>query len=247
MEPSIGDDETLDTFYRGRIFIVQKKRGYRFSVDAPLLADFIRTEESENLLELGTGNAVISLLLSIKRFRSIIGLEIQGSLVRLARKNVSLNGQTKRIRIIQQDLKAYIPETKFDVIFSNPPYFKIKGGHLSSSLEKSIAKHELKCEIFDIMHKTSELLKPDGRAYFIFPVRRDDDFRQAVEENGMHFHLWRDVFPRENGSPNLFLTEIGFQSSREVRMPPLILFDREGNYTPEAQAIFTGRQNAATD
>jgi tRNA1(Val) A37 N6-methylase TrmN6 len=56
------DGETLDTFYRGRIRVLQPKKGYRFSVDAPLLADFIRTRAGDEALELGTGSGIISLL-----------------------------------------------------------------------------------------------------------------------------------------------------------------------------------------
>jgi len=92
-----GKDETLDTFYSGRILVLQKKEGYRFSVDAPLLADFIRTRGSDELLELGAGNGIISLLLSIKPFRHITAVEIQAPLADLARRNVKLNNLEEKI------------------------------------------------------------------------------------------------------------------------------------------------------
>ena len=145
-----GEDETLDTFYHGRIFVLQKKSGYRFSVDAPLLADFVQTERRDNLLEIGTGSGVISLLLSIKPFARVTALEIQESLVDLARRNVQLNKLTDRICVVQGDIRDFVTREKFDVIFSNPPYIKQKSGHLSPSGEKSVAKHELKINIFDI-------------------------------------------------------------------------------------------------
>jgi tRNA1(Val) A37 N6-methylase TrmN6 len=86
-----GEDETLDSFYRGSILVLQKKEGYRFSVDAPLLADFVKTKRSDEILELGAGNGIISLLLSIKPFKHITAVEIQGSLADMARRNVKLN------------------------------------------------------------------------------------------------------------------------------------------------------------
>ena len=70
-EPIKGDDETLGAFYHGRIRVFQKKKGYRFSVDAPLLADFIQTRPNDDLLELGTGCGIISLLISLKPFRHL--------------------------------------------------------------------------------------------------------------------------------------------------------------------------------
>lgn len=237
-----GDDETLDTFYHGRILILQKKEGYRFSVDSPLLADFIQTKETDELLELGTGSGVISLLLSIKPFKHITGVEIQETLADLARRNVALNKLEEKISIICQDFQSFQPDQRFDVVFSNPPYIKKKQGHLSSDQEKSIAKHEIKCDIFDIMAKTAELLRKEGSAHFIFSVKREEDFKQAIDDHRLKMKTIRFVLPKRKKSPNFFLTECGFIAPRTVLLPPLILFDDQGHYTPEAEEIFSGRE-----
>jgi len=239
-------DETLDTFYSGRILVLQKRKGYRFSVDAPLLADFIRTEASDELLELGTGNGIISLLLSIKPFKTITAVEIQASLADLARRNVKLNNLEEKIQIIEEDLRAFQPEKKFDVIFSNPPYIKKETGHLSPSVEKSVAKHELKCNISDIVKKTQELLKEEGRANFIYPATRKDDFGRVLKAYGLEVMTMRFILPRKGTPPNLFLVEVGFSSQKPDLLPPFILYDDQGGYTPEASKVFQGRINAAS-
>jgi tRNA1Val (adenine37-N6)-methyltransferase len=236
-----GDDETLDTFYQGRVLVLQKKKGYRFSVDAPLLADFIQTEAPEELLELGTGNAIISLLLSIKPFRRIVALEIQDSLADLARRNVRLNRLENLVAVVQGDLRTFDPGRKFDVIFSNPPYIKNRGGQVSASEEKSIAKHELKCTIFDIMRKTAKLLKGNGRAYFIYSAKREKDFREAMEKNGLKLKTFRQVQPRRGSEANFFLAECRFSSAGVEFRAPFILYGGDGQYTGEAQKIFSGR------
>jgi len=235
-----GPDETLDTFYQGRILVLQKKKGYRFSVDSPLLAAFVQTKPGEELLELGTGNAIISLLLSLKPFNRITALEIQDPLADLARRNVRLNNLGSRILIVQADLRSFDPGRKFDVIFSNPPYIKWRGGQLSRSEEKSIAKHELKCDISDIMRKARELLKENGRAYFIYPAKRESDFKAAMENNLLRLKTLRHVLPRENGLPNFFLAECRFSSPGIEVRSPFILYNRDGTYTEEAQKIFAG-------
>lgn len=240
-----GEDETLDSFYHGKILVLQKKRGYRFSVDSPLLADFIQTKGSEELLELGAGCGIISLLLSIKPFRHITAVEIQESLADLASRNVLLNRLEERITIVHQDLRSFNPSKKFDVVFSNPPYIKGKRGRLSLLEEKSIAKHEVKCDIFDIMAKTAELLKEKARAYFIFPARREEDFRLALQRNHLKMKTIRFVFPRRNTPPNFFLSECDFKSKKEILLAPLLLFDKAGVYTSEAKEIFQGRKHAA--
>jgi len=235
------EDETLDTFYKGRILVLQKKKGYRFSVDAPLLADFIQTKNTDELLELGAGNGIISLLLSIKPFRKITALEIQPSLADLARRNVKLNSLEDKIAVIEKDLRAFHSDKKFDVIYSNPPYIEKRGGQLSASLEKSIAKHELKCNILDVMRKSEELLKREGRAYFIYPAKRKNDFFEAAERHHLKVRSFRFIQPEEGKSPNLFLAELDFSSAGKRTLSPLILYNKKGTYTEEVEQIFQGR------
>ena len=234
-------DETLDLFYHGRVRVLQKRKGYRFSVDAPLLADFIRTEASDEILELGAGSGVISLLLSIKPFRHITAVEVQADLADLARRNVALNGLEDRVRIVEADLRSFDPGRTFDVVFSNPPYIRGRGGQLSRSEEKSVAKHEIKCDIHDIMRKTRTFLKEDGRAYFIYPEKRRKDLIDAVNAHDLKLKTVRPVRPREGEAANLFLAECGRVSPKTRVLPPFILYGRDGKHTAEAEAVFSGR------
>jgi len=234
------DGETLDAFYRGRIRILQKKKGYRFSVDAPLLADFIRTGPEDEALELGTGSGVISLLLSVKPFRRTTALEIQADLADLARRNVELNGLGARIEVVEADLRTYEPGRTFDLIFSNPPYIRAATGFLSASAEKSAAKHEIHGGIGEILGRTAEWLAPEGRACFVYPEKRRADFSRAADGLGFRVLRFRQVLPRESEPANLFLVELGFAVVHPEIMPPLILFGPDGRYTEAAEAIFSG-------
>jgi tRNA1Val (adenine37-N6)-methyltransferase len=248
------DGETLDTFYRGRIRVLQSTTGYRFSVDAPLLADFIRTRPGDEALELGAGNGIISLLLSVKPFKRITAVEIQTGLAELAERNVGMNGLGDRIEIMRADLRTYEPGRKFDLIFSNPPYIRKSTGFLSASAEKSAAKHELHGDIGDVLTKTAEWLAPGGRACFIYPEKRRTDFRASAGERGLMVRRLRFVHPRAGEPPNLFLIELRHAAEAEVAsaggaagggeatelMPPLILFGPDGKYTSEADAVFSG-------
>ena len=243
----LNEDETLDTFYQGRVLVLQKKKGYRFALDAPLLADFIQVRPADELLELGTGNGIIPLLLSLKPFAHITAIEIQDALADLARRNVSSNRLDERITVVHGDFRKYRSPKKFDVVFSNPPYIPKKTGFLSVTAEKSVAKHELKCDILGIMRATARLLKKDGRAYFIYPARREEDLRKAVEKNGLHLHALRYVHPRKGRAANLVLAECRF-SGRETRLlPPLVLSDERGETTAEARQVFEGKIRGPAD
>lgn len=235
------DGETLDAFYHGRIRVLQRKKGYRFAVDAPLLADFIRTRTEDEALELGTGSGIVSLLLSVKPFRRVVALEIQEGLADLARRNVALNGLGERIEVVQADLRTFDPGRRFDLVFSNPPYIRKATGFLSGSAEKSAAKHELHGTIRDILMKTAGWLEPAGRACFIYTQKRRADFLAAAAESGLSVRRIRSVQPRAGEPANLFLTELGIAAGETEVMTPLVLFGPEEKYTDEAEAIFAGR------
>ncbi|HOI44618.1 MAG TPA: methyltransferase [Candidatus Aminicenantes bacterium] len=239
--PPAAEEETLDTFYHGRVRILQKKKGYRFSVDAPLLADFIRVRRGDDVLELGTGSGIIALLLSAKPFRHLTALEIQESLADLARRNVAMNGLEERITVVREDFRTFAAGRAYDVVFSNPPYIRGRGGQLSPTAEKAIAKHEIACDIFDIMRKTREFLKDGGRAYFIYPEKRRVDFSEALQKNGLGAAVVRRVRPRADATPNLFLIECRKGSPETRVLPDFLLYDEAGRYTPEAEEIFRGR------
>jgi len=238
--PEPGEDETLDSFYHGRVRLFQKKAGYRFSIDAPLLADFIETRPGESLLELGAGNGVISLLLGIKPFGRVVALELQPGLADLARRNIRLNGLQDRIAVLEEDIRTFRPGEKFDVVFSNPPYIRKRGGHLSLSDEKSVAKHEIRCDISDIMQAAAGALKRNGRSYFVYPAARRGDFDGAREKNGLRTRTLRLVHSRPRGEPRWMLAECDFSAPEPTIRPPLFVYGEDGRYTPEMERIFRG-------
>lgn len=234
-------DETLDSFYHGRVRILQTKRGYRFSVDAPLLADFIRVPRGAAGLELGAGSGVVSLLAGGKPFAGLTALEIQAGLARLAARNVRLNGQEGRIRVVRGDLRNAPFRRRFDVVFSNPPYIEKGSGFPSPTAEKNLAKHEVKCDIVDVMHAAARALKKNGRAFFVFPVRRRDAFLDAARRSGLGIRRERFVLPRRGAPPHLFLAECGFGTARRRVEGPLALLEADGSATEEAERLFSGR------
>jgi len=236
------DDETLDTFFHGRILVLQKKKGYRFSVDAPVLADFIETQEGEEVLEIGGGCGIISMLLSEKPFRHLTCLEIQPALAELARRNVRLNRLEERITVIEGDIRFYQPGKKFAVVFSNPPYFRVRSGWLGHNEERAIARHETMVTARDIMEKTAELLEAEGRSYFIYPINRYQEIMGLIKQYGLKPWRQRLVLPKTDRPPRFFLVEAGFLDQPTKEMPPLILFGPDGMYSAEAKRIFAGER-----
>jgi tRNA1Val (adenine37-N6)-methyltransferase len=221
-------DETLDTFFNGKLQILQKKKGYRFSVDAILLSQFVRIRKNERVIDLGTGSGILLLLLShTTKTHSFVGIEIQKGLAECAQKNVVLNHLDGRISILRQDfreLKRTFPPGSFDVVLSNPPYRKYRSGRVNPLMEKAVARHEIKGTLGDLISIASYLLPPKGRCYLIFPALRTVDLFVALRDGKLEPKRLQFVHPRIEEEAKFILTESIKTSGVELKiMNPLIL------------------------
>ncbi|MCI0416439.1 methyltransferase, partial [bacterium] len=144
---------SVDSVWDASLKIRQSRHGYRFALDAILLAHFLRIEAGEDALEIGCGNGVIPVLVSrLKKYRRIVAVEIQSELAHLAHANVERN-HAQRIEVIQADalqLRKKLPAKAFDLVYSNPPYRKLGTGKLNPSREKAIARHEINLRLEDL-------------------------------------------------------------------------------------------------
>jgi len=221
-------DETLDTFFDGRLQILQKKKGYRFSIDAVLLSQFCRIRKEEKVIDLGTGCGILPLLLSqTTKAHFFVGIEIQKGLAELAKKNVLLNHLDDRVSILQKDfrtLKKVFPPGFFDVVLSNPPYRRYQTGRVNPALEKAIARHEIKGTLEDLISVASYLLPPKGRCYLIFPALRTVDLLAALRSQRLEPKRLQFVYPHPQEDAKFILTESIREGGVELRvMDPLIL------------------------
>jgi len=228
LRPSL--DETLDLFLDGKLQVIQKKKGYRFSVDALLLSQFVTIRKNERVIDLGTGCGILPLLLSQNaRTNSFVGVEIQRDLVECAEKNVALNHLEDRISILKQDfreLRTIFPQGAFDVVLSNPPYRECRTGRLNPSMDKAIARHEIKGKLEDLISIASYLLPPRGRCYLIFPALRTVDLFVALRKGKLEPKRIQFVHPRMGEEAKFTLAESFKTSGVELKiMRPLVLED----------------------
>ena len=100
------EDETVDEILGGRLRIFQKKKGYRFSLDAFLLAHFIRLKKDDLIIDLGTGSGVIAIIMGKrKECGKVVGIDVQEELVDMAKRSVEVNTLCNKVEIRQGDLR----------------------------------------------------------------------------------------------------------------------------------------------
>lgn len=212
-------------------------------MDAVLLSGFAQVKKDERALDLGTGTGIIPLLLSAKTEGiHFTGLEIQEESADMARRSVALNGLEEKIEIVTGDIKdasARFGASSFDVITTNPPYMIGDHGLKNDNEAKTIARHEILCDLEDVLRESSRILKTHGRFYMVHRPFRLAEILGKMSEYRLEPKRMRLVYPYIDKEPNMVLIE-GLKDGR-ARMTvekPLIVYREPGVYMPEIYDIY---------
>ena len=233
---------TFEQLKIGQLQFLQPKYGYRFSVDAVLLADFIVAKPDERLIDLGTGAGIIPLLVSVLTpVREIVGLEIQERLVTLACENVARNHLEQRIQFIHGDLRQaaqLFRAGEFDVLCSNPPYRKVGAGRMNPDQEQAVARHEIACQLGDLLAACKYLVKPGGKVFLIYLPERLGELLAQMSGYRLAPKRIRCVHASAKTAAALVLVEAQRDAAPGLKiLPPLFLYNQDREYTDEAKRI----------
>jgi tRNA1Val (adenine37-N6)-methyltransferase len=221
----MNQDESIDDFMDGRLRLIQSRSGYRFSIDAILLSEFVTIKKGDLLVDLGTGCGIIPLiLLRSKPVGFALGIEIQAGLVDQAARNILLNGFEDRMAVLQGDVR-HLPflSGSADVVVCNPPYRKKESGRINPDRRRAIARHEIMLSLHHILDSARYLLKAKGRLAMIYPAERLGDVMAKMRSFGLEPKRLRMVYPNLTSEAKLALIEASPSGSQGLKiLPPLI-------------------------
>lgn len=237
----MGENEVLDDLQNG-YYIIQRTDGFKFGVDAVLLADFAKCR-AKKAMDLCTGTGIVPILLAAKtNIEHIDAVEIQPEFAEMAGRSVLYNKLENRISVYEGDLKnasKQFEKGSYGVVTVNPPYMKAGSGEVNTGDSKTIARHEVLCNIEDVVKAASELLQPQGKLFMVHrPSRLVDIFcnmrRYNIEPKKIRF-----VAPKPGKEPNMVLIYGIKNGNAELKtLPTLFVYDSDGNYSKEIDEIY---------
>jgi tRNA1(Val) A37 N6-methylase TrmN6 len=238
-------DESLDAFFDGRITLYQSRAGYRFSLDALLLAHFVTAITGARIVDLGTGNGVIPLALAaLHPSIEVTGIELQAAMLERARRNIARNELRRRITIVHGDVrspKQIAGGGDFDAAVCNPPYRKSTSGRLSMNEERQVARHEIAGGLDEFLRAGAFFLRANGRMAMVYPAVRSVDLLTAMRHAGLEPKRLRMVHSFRGAKAALVLTEAikGGRSGLEV-LAPLSVYEGGKTYSDEVASVIAG-------
>ena len=242
-EVTIHSHERLDELHRNGYYIIQDPGRFCFGMDAVLLSGFARVKPGEKALDLGTGTGIIPILLEAKtKGEHFTGLEIQPESADMAARSVAYNHLEEKVDIVPGDIKGasqIFGASSFDVVTTNPPYMIGQHGLVNEGDAKAIARHEILCDLDDILRESARILPPGGRFYMVHrPFRLAEIFSKMVAYR-IEPKRMQMVYPFVDKEPNMVLIEgLRDGKSRLTVEKPLIVFEKPGVYTKDITEIY---------
>jgi len=243
MPLDLKENETIDDLQYKGLILIQKKEGFRFGIDAVLLANFTDVKKDDTVLDIGTGTGIISILLAGKtEAKTIYGLEIQKEIAEMAGRSVILNNLQDRVKIVQGNIRngfEYFKPSSLNVIVTNPPYIPYGRGLVNNSDSKAVSRHEISCSLEDIISASSRLLVPGGQLAMIHRPERLVDVLSLMRTYSVEPKYIRFIHPRAYRKANLFLIKGTRGGNPELKMmEPLYIYDLQGRYSEEINKIY---------
>lgn len=230
-----------DLLWDGELKIYQDTNKFKFSIDSVLLANFVTINKStSHILDIGTGNAPIPLMLTKRTNALIDGVEMQNESFLLAIDSVKHNNKQEQITLYNEDINKFylnMNNNYYDTIISNPPYFK-SNMKLSSNIYKKIARSEETLTIKDICVIAKKLLKNMGNIAIVIDTERLVEVINIMKNNSIEPKRIQFVYPKASKNSKIMLIEGTKNGKPGIKiLNPIFIQDENDNYTKEIENI----------
>ena len=259
-------DERIDQLYSQDVRIIQNPHYFAFSLDAVLLANFVRPNHRQKLkiVDLCAGNGAIGIFLHDKLGGTFTEVELQPQIADMAERTILLNDLQDRYTVINDDIANVndyiskdsidivlckdiynkIPKDSADIVLCNPPYFPVTAqSQKNPNKALAIARHEIATDLVTVVKKMNGLLKMNGHGYLVHRPDRLGEILQVCQENRLAPKRIQFIHPKPDRDANILLLEVikdGRPGGVKV-VPPLIVHGADNQYTPAVQELLYGK------
>jgi tRNA1Val (adenine37-N6)-methyltransferase len=225
----------MNTFKFKYFSIEQADYAHPVGTDAMVLGALVNQKQPNRILDIGTGTGVLALMMG-QRFpnASITGLEKNTAAAALAEKNFRQSPYASALTVKAIDFCDYAQSNNetFDLIITNPPYFK--SSTLAQGNERNMARHQESLSIEQLLDGVKNLLSEHGVFWLILPKEQAE--RVVDYSNTMNLQVRIKLF----GKPQKHVRDIlmfSRKSNNQVEERELTIRDSDGNYTDQYKAI----------
>ncbi|WP_051299035.1 tRNA1(Val) (adenine(37)-N6)-methyltransferase [Marinobacterium litorale] len=227
---------------RNRYFQCQKFRieqgdsAMKVTTDACALGAWAPLPTQGHLLDIGTGTGLLALFAAQRSPELIIdAVELDSAAAAQARANFGQSPFSERLQVIEQDIRQYRPDIRYDCILSNPPFFSDSTPNRCDRLSQ--ARHDSHLPLADLVVSVSELLASEGRAYLLLPCESQPRLRTLLEQNGLYLRHQLSLISQPGDAPHRHILTLARQPG-DCEHETLTLYRAHPVHSREAGRLF---------
>lgn len=211
--------------------IEQSASVFRVGTDAVLLGAMASPCEG-NILEVGTGTGIISMMLAQRTPNAhITALDISQEACRLATHNFQRSPFSERLRALHQDFKRFSSVELFSQVVSNPPYFEV-----NHSQKDVLARQKVELNFVQLIEKTAVLLSLHGIFSVIIPAQEEEVFSNICTRHGLFLNRKINIYGIKGGSLRRNVLEYS-KAEMPVQSQDFVIEDHPRHYSQEYRTL----------
>jgi tRNA1Val (adenine37-N6)-methyltransferase len=225
-----------NSFFKFKEFTVhQDKTAMKVCTDACLfgawVVDNVEMTSLKNILDIGTGTGLLSLMLAQFSQASINAVEIEPMAVAQANENFKASKWKEQLHIHATSIIEYTKkqEKQFDLIISNPPFFEQQ--LKSNNTQRNIAMHSANLTLTELANCMIKLLTDSGKAAILLPWNRSEEWKEIAEKMGLF--CIKEAAVKQSTSHSYFRTMIIMQKKATISNFDAITIKEGNEYSKE--------------
>lgn len=195
----------MSVFYFKKFQVNQSKSAMKIGTDSVLLGCFCETNAAKNILDIGTGTGLLSLMLAQKSDAMIDAVEIDFPAFSEAKLNIESSKWKNRMHVYHLKIQAFQTDKKYDIIISNPPFYQSKKNYSITDISRSKARHDESLSFDDLMKHVDRLLDEDGTFWLVLPANEAIEWKQIMTDANWYLVKNIIVHPKPEKAPNRFI------------------------------------------
>ena len=227
-----------DSFSFKKFTIFQGNTPMKVGTDSVLLGAWVEVENPKHILDIGTGTGLLALMMA-QRFNeaTIVAVELNNGALIDANYNFKNSPFSERIKLIEADFNHYQieGEYQYDLIISNPPYFK---NSLKSPTEgRNTARHQNELDLNSLIKKSVCLLSDEGIIALILPEELMVELNEILETTKLKIIRETIVKSKSEGKVIRRMLEICKYQKFSLRFNELVLHDGGRAYSDAVKRL----------
>lgn len=226
--------------FRFKQFLVQQKHcAMKVSTDSCLFGAWVAHQVSHQgkALDIGAGTGLLSLMISQQSPELLTdAIEIEHGCHAQMNVNLQNSPWSDRIIPILGDVRTYNPFHRYQIIFSNPPFYERQ--LKSPTDEVNLARHGSSLTLKEFFTHSERLLENDGDLFVLMPYYRLDEVIHMASTCQLHPTEVVSVKHSRLHTPFRNMFRFGKKQTAKLESH-IIIHDDNGSYTEEFKSLLS--------